>query len=1147
MLQLVTGRSGSGKTEYVRRVLGTLAQNGEDKLILIVPEQYSYDSERAMLKTFGNAAAQHVEVLSFTRLTDFVFRTTGGNAGIVADDGTRLILMLRAMDAVADKLEYYAKYRDDVRLAKELIAIFREVRQSGAGLLKLEEASETVESPVLSRKLKELFLIYDVYDAMFRQRYADEDLQIEKLCRVLDDTQFLEGYTFAIDGFKSFTGQELSLLGRILSQAKDVYVTLCTDGADPSMIFHSVDETKKRLTKMAKERNVRVFEVQKEAAGIRNGARYIAPELKFLEENLFYPADRVYEGSADHITICESQSLFEECEWIAATIRKLLREDGLRARDIAVIVRREEDYRKELLGAFRRYEIPFFDDARQPVENQPLVVLCRAVLSLLSQGFTSENLLQYLKTGLAGVGPEEVAELENYIFTWDVKGRSWQDPFPWNPFGLDANFRSEAEAEEALALLNDTRARVIGPLVKLRNSCKEKSYKEVGEAIYEFLVRTRVPEHLKEYAIALDKAGLPDLAGEQDRVWDVVISVIDRLTAVYGEERVPSMKQYADLFYAILSMTDLGSIPQGLDEVSVSAADRVRLSSPNTVFVAGLEEGVFPAVIGQSGLFTLHERALLRDKGLELSFPEDLRASEERFITYSAVTAPRERLFLSWHRLDASGGSYLPSELITGVRSLFTKVEDDTETPLYRTVDAGKETTDYYAETKASAYKTYAEHIRAEDPVPVRSVREALSSLDEDGTYGKKLASLDRALVPRVFAIHDPSIATELFRKDMSLSASRVDNYYHCAFQYFCRYGLSAEPRKRATLGANHYGTIIHYVLEQLLKESDKATFVALTRAQLHGRVDYWLKQYAETELGGLDDKTTRFQYLYRRLTLTLYDVAERLQDELKVSDFVPSDFELSIGNEAEVESYTLELPDGGTLSVRGSVDRVDLCEKDGKTYVRVVDYKSGGKEFELSDILYGLNLQMLLYLFTIEQNGTGKYEDAVPAGILYYPARRMNGTTPRRDASPEEADVDDKGKNRQNGLLLYDTDILDAMEHGLEGNYIPVKMKRNKDGETSLTPVKTLASLQELGQLHKRIDFLLKKMATDLHAGAIPAMPAEQSGGYLPCSYCDYRAVCRPEEPTTRVIEKITDREALMEEMAKEVDADGKEDELDA
>ncbi len=1130
MLQLVTGRSGSGKTEYVRRVLGTLAKEGNERLILIVPEQYSYDTERAMLKSFGNAVAQHIEVLSFTRLADYVFRLTGGNAGLLADDGTRLILMLRAMDAVADQLDYYAGYRDDVRLAKELISIFQEVRQSGATLLKLGEAAESVENPVLSRKLNEMLLIFDVYDALFRQRYADEDLRLEKLCHILDDTQFFRGYTFAIDGFKSFTGQEHALLSRILSQAEEVYVTLSTGGADPSMVFHSVEETKRRLIRMAREKDLRVREVPKEEADIQQGRRYLSPELAFLEENLFYPAERVYEDDQSHITICESQTLFEECEWIAATIRKLLREGSLRARDIAVIVRREEDYKKELTGAFRRYEIPFFDDARQPVENQPLVVLCRALLSLLTNGFTSENILQYLKTGLTDLTREEIDELENYVFTWDVKGRSWQSPFPWNPFGLDAAFVSEAEVEEALALINHTRARVIGPLVNLRKNVKDKSYREIGEALYNFLVSTHVPEHLKSFAQKLNDDNFPDLAGEQDRIWDVVISVIDRLTAVYGDEPCPSMEKYADFFYAILSMTDLGNIPQGLDAVSLSAADRVRLSSPNTVFVAGLEEGVFPAVIGQSGLLTLHERAILREQGLELSFPEELRASEERFITYSAVTAPRERLYLSWHRLDAAGSSYLPSELVRAVKALF---------PEATSIDAGILSAEYYAETKASAYKSYADHVRNDDEATVLGIRKALSSLDIQSTYEKKLTSLDRALEPRVFSIHDPSIATELFKKDMALSASRVDNYYHCAFQYFCRYGLNAEPRKRATLGANHYGTVIHYVLEQILKESDKATFVTLTQEQLHGRVDYWLEQYATAELGGLEDKTTRFQYLYRRLKQTLYEVAERLQEELKLSDFVPSDFELSIGKDAEVDAYTLELPDGGSLSIRGSVDRVDLCEKDGKTYVRVVDYKSGGKEFELSDILYGLNLQMLLYLFTIEQNGTGKYEDVIPAGILYYPAKRMGGSTPRRDAGRDEAKLDNQAKNLQNGLLLRDQSLLESMEHGLEGNYIPIKLKHAKDGSAKLTPDKALASLQELGQLHKRIDYLLKKMATNLHQGVIAAEPTEQNS-YLPCSYCDYKAVCRPEEPTTRLIEKISDRETLMEELGKEDDNDG-------
>lgn len=1135
MLNLVTGRSGSGKTEHVRTLLGTLAKEGQEHLLLIVPEQYSYDTERAMLETFGNRTAQKVEVLSFSRLADYVFRTTGGNAGLVADDGTKLILMLKAIHGVSDQLEFYEKYRDDVRLAKELLTIFREVRQSGADLLKLQEASEKVQSSVLSKKLKDLSLIFEMYDSLFRKRYADEDLQLEKLCRVLDETQFLRGYTLAIDGFKSFTGQELQLLGRIMEQAEEVYVTLCTSGPSPSMIFASVEETKKRLQNMAKERNIRVFEQRPEKTGIATGRRYISPELAFLEENLFDPRANLYEGQADHITICDCQTIFDECDYIAATIRKLLREENLRARDIAVIVRREDEYRKEMESAFRRYDLPFFDDARQPVENQPLVVLCQSILRLLSRGFTSENLLQYLKTGLAGVSAVEVAELENYIFTWDIKGHSWQKEFTWNPFGLDSAFAEEVEVEETLGLLNQTRAKVIGPLVNLQNAVKDAGYREIGEALYQFLVRTKVPEHLKAYALALNESGLPNLAGEQDRVWDAVISVIDRLTAVYGEEHPESMKVYADLFGAILSMTDLGNIPQGLDAITLSAADRVRLSSPNTVFVAGLEEGVFPAVVGNSGLLTLHERNELRQHGLELSFREDLRASEERYIAYSAVTAPRERLYLTWHRLSVSGESYMPSELLTAVQKLFTipKKNGNEDELRYVRNDTDNLSSEYFTETLSSAYNIYARTVRSGDTASLAGIRTALKNQDKEGLYENKLHALDHALSPRPFRIEDPRIATELFRKDMSLSASRVDNYYHCAFQYFCRYGLNAEPRKRATLGANHYGTIIHYVLEQLLKETDKKTFVNYTSSELEDRVDHWLTVYAKEELGGLSDKTTRFQYLYDRVKAILYEVAARLQEELSVSDFVPSDFELSIGKEKEVESYTLDLPDGGTLAVKGSVDRVDLYEHDGKTFVRVVDYKSGGKEFELSDILYGLNLQMLLYLFTIQKNGTGKYRDTIPAGILYYPAKRKTGSVLAREASPDTVESGETAKDKENGLFLRDAMVLEAMEHGLEGNYIPVSL--NKDATYKKSAERSLASLQELGILQKRIDFLLKKMATELHRGSIAARPSLQNDKFLPCDYCDYRSVCREDEPQVRVIEKISDRAELMTRMEAE------------
>lgn len=1130
MLQLVTGRSGSGKTEALRALFSEKARSGETRLLFLVPEQYSFNTERAMLKKAGNKHAQNVEVLSFSRLADYVFRSVGGNAGLVADDGTKLILMLRAMAAVEDRLDFYKRYVGDPRLAYELLAIFREVRQSGAALSALSNAAGEVESPVLSKKLGELALIFDVYDAMFRQQYSDEDLQMEKLCKVLSEERVLEGFTIGIDGFKSFTGQELRLLSLLVDQAADLYVALCTDGPSPSMVFHSVNETRRRLTAMAKEKGMEVRLVPKEELGIQNGLRYGNEELRYLEENLFYPGAEPFDGSAKHITVAECRDIFDECDYIAATARKLLREDGIRARDIAVIVRNEEDYRQELLAAFQRYGLPVYEDTRKSIDRQPLSVLCKTVLSILASGFTSEHLLQYLKTGLGGVSEEEVADLENYVFLWDLKGKAWLSEFTLNPFGLDAAFRTEEEVKDALDLLNHTRERVIKPLLALRKAVKDVSFRETGEAFYQFLIKTDVPGQLKDYAATLNAAGLEALAGEQDRVWDTVIGILDRITAVYGEERCPSMKVYADLFFAVLSVTDLGSIPQGLDEITVSAADRVRLSSPDTVFVAGLEEGVFPAVVSQTGLFTLHERNALRECGLELSFPEDLRASEERFVAYSAASAPRNRLYLSWHRLDTSGGSYLPSELLVAVEKLFPeerlrKVVTDT-LPLT-----------FYAETKDSAFAAYAGHLRDSGAAEKASVEAALLFGDKEHTYEAGIKSLQSAMTPHRFSIENPDIAADLFKKDMRLSASKVDNYYHCAFQYFCRYGLNAEPRKRAVLGANNYGTIIHYVLEQLLRNNTKDEFTALSADELHRQVQTYMEQFAREDLGGLSDKTTRFQYLYNRLKATLYDVAERLQEELRHSEFVPSDFELPIGQEGSpVPAYTLELPDGGSLQITGSVDRVDLLKKAGRTYVRVVDYKSGGKEFALSDILYGLNLQMLIYLFAIQQNGTERYENTEPAGILYYPAKRHTGTTTSYNAPKEDATLNLSAKDKQNGLLLEDMEILRAMDDDLAGAYIPVKL--TKAGVPDKYSVKSLANLEELGRLHKRIDLLLKKMAENLTSGAIAAEPAEQNG-FLPCTYCDFKAVCRPEDPETRLIEPLS-KEEVFEQLSEEVNAHG-------
>ena len=1128
MLHLVTGRSGSGKTTYVRKVLGTLASQGEDRLLLIVPEQYSFASERAILEQFGERTGQNIEVLSFTRLADYVFREEGGMAGTPADEGTKIILMLKALQGVQDQLELYRKHVDSVSLANELLHTISELKQAGISPSLLKEAAGKEAAGLrktLQKKMQELYLIYAAYDAEFSLRYTDDDLLLTRLFHKLRENAFFSGYTIAVDGFKGFTGQELQVLEQLLLQCDNVYLTLCLDKVqrgsgepaqrDPSLIFESVNDTAKKVLQLAREHQVPVFLDKPEDTGLEQGLRFESNALKVLEQNLFYPITGVYEEDTEDIHIHVGQDLFEECNFIAATIRKLLREEHFRLNDIAVIVRNEEDYRRELQSAFRRYQIPYFEDSRQPVQNQPVIALTGAVFTLLTSGFTTEHLLRYCKTGLSELSDEDVAKLENYALLWNLDAKAWTREFTLHPDGLGVVETEQSKTE--LEHLNELRTKVVLPLVGLREKVKDATAEDISKAYYDFLLRTHVPQHLKQYAIAYHEAGFTALAAEQDRIWSLLMSILDKLATVMGDRRIP-VRTYQNLLNAVVAVTDIGNIPQALDQVTIGAADRIRLSSPAICFVAGLAEGVFPALPHTSGIFNAADRKALLELGLELSLPDELKACEERYIAYTAVTAASQRVYLSYHRIDGPGVSLEPSVVIRSVKALFGDHVTTTE--------AGLLPVEYYAETGDSTFTAYADSRQADrvetspETVTLRAVLE-----EQPGMTGK-LYALDKVAEHKPFQIQDRSIATALFGQNMGLTASRVDVYEHCAFQYFCKFGLNAKPRETAKLDPAKSGTVIHYVLEQIIKCHTMDGLIEMTREQRNESVDILLDIYVNEQMGGLEDKAVRFRYLYERLKLSLYDIVDRLVEEFKVSDFRPVDFELSIGPSKEegkesIPSYRLELDDGGTLEIYGSIDRVDTFVENGTTYVRVVDYKTGGKTFKLSDVLYGLNMQMLIYLFSVEAGGQERYtEDIKPAGIFYYPAKRNTVSMTSRSMMKEKIDSEKVKVDRGNGLFLLDETTLKHMEHDLTNRFIPVKFKK----DNSLYG--NLITAYNMGQLRKKVDTILTEMAQSLHTGNIEAKPAKGGNYEMTCQFCDYASVCRFQEDHYKEIQDLNEEE---------------------
>lgn len=1095
MLHLVTGRAGSGKTETVRNKLGSLAAEGHTKLLLLVPEQYSFLSERAILEQFGEQTGQHIEVLSFTRLSDYVFRELGGMAGQSADDATRIILMLRAMLSVKDQLVFYARQAESVSLAGQLLQCVKDMHRGGVTPEDLRKTAALLTGRKnLSAKLSELALITDAYEALFFRSYTDEDLQTKKLCQKLDETRFFAGYTIAVDGFKGFTGQEQELLTRLIAQADDVYLTLCTDESK-SILFQSVNHTKDAVRRLAQQNGVGIYPNRLTTTGIR----FQNSTLRHLEQNLFAPAPEAFDEDPEGLTLFEADTLTEECNYIAATAKKLMRERGLRCKDMAVIVRREESYKQELMAAFRRYGIPVFDDSRQPIANQPLISLMKSVLTLLTNGFTTENLLNYLKTGLSPLTQEEVATLENYALLWNLKAKNWQADFTLHPDGLGVE--ETEQSNQRLSDLNDMRKAVILPLLHLKKQVKETNAEGISRALYDFLQRTRVPDTLKDLAVSYHEAGFTELAKEQNTVYELLMNLFDRLSTGCGPE-VLSISTYCNLFHAVVSMAKFATIPSTLDEISIGAADRVRLDNPKVVFVAGLAEGSFPSVVGSTGIFSSQDRDILYENGLELSLSKEDLASEELFIAYAAVTASTDAVYLSYHKLDG-GAAMEPSEVLRSTQRCFGGKKS---LPFLTTASLPEA---YFAETADSTFAAYAKALL----LPTAAVEAA--SLRAAIAEDPRLSTLDAALGVRDYRIADPALATRLFGTDMGLSASRVDVYHKCAFEYFCKFGLKAQPRKKAALDPAQRGTVIHYVLEQIIKNSTMPALIDMTPQERRLQIERWLNAYVTEKMGGLEDKPIRFQYLYHRLAATLTDVVERLVEEFKNSDFVPTDFELSIGpkgSEDGIPAYRLDLPKGGSLSIYGSIDRVDTYQKDGKTYVRVVDYKTGGKEFVLSEVVnYGINMQMLIYLFAIAQNGAERYGDIIPSGIFYYPAKRASYSMENKREDPEAIQKAKQKQDLGSGLFLMNEDLLEAMEHGLNKKFLPIDGKKitNKKGELETG----LITAENLKRLQDRINTILIQMAESLQAGIVPANPARGTGFESTCTYCDYYPICRLEE----------------------------------
>ncbi len=1116
MLNIVYSKAGNSKTNFVNNILASLAREGCEDLLLIVPEQFSFSAEREMLRLLGPVDCNRVEVvMSFSHIAETVRREYGSVRLREIGSTEKILLMSMAINSVKDKLGFFKTRAGSKSFIKDMLSLCDEFKQNALSAKTALEFSENVQSNTLKKKLEETSLIIEAYNALTANRFSDPFDTLTRLYEVLGEYSFFENKTVVIDGFHSFSRQELKIIERIVSQAENVYITACTDKVnsdDEYDIFAYTRKTVKTVINIAKRYNKQVKLINAED---KTGEE---KELSFLRENIFRADKKSSENKPEKIKIISAKNIESEARFVALTVKKLLSEGNIRARDIAIVSRDGNEYDTEIKEALKKYSVEVFSDKLQPVKIQPLCTYVLSVLQICVFGMTSERIMKCLKTGLTDLTTNEIARLENYSLMWG-NGADFSRVWTENPRGFGEELL-ENDVNE-LNELNRLREIAVKPIINFKKKISDSvSSKQASEEIYNLLISANVDKNLKNIAIELEESGENESALLQERIWQILIEILDSFACVAGEEKRKISDIY-DLFDEIISSVEIGVLPQGLDEVLVGNAERTRVASPKIVFIVGANDGVFPRTPAPGGIFTHRERNILLEGGLDINVSVLDRIMEERFIAYNTMSSAAERLYVSYVTDSLSGEMY-PSEIVNEIKSVYPETE---------VIDAESDDIYEYIFSPFTAFEAACSTIS--DKTEKAEILKALFESDEqyaDRMKAIESYALDDLRENKKIRIENRETAEKLYGKNMRVSASRIETFYKCPFEYFCKFGLRAQPREKAEISPRQRGTVVHYCLEKLIREYGINELSQLSENELKKIIDFMLEEYAEIAMGGKENKTERFAYLFSKFQKTVFELIVQIIEEFSVSEFVPVGFELKIDADGEIPLYEIDLTDGGKISVRGSVDRVDIMQKGDKKYLRVVDYKTGGKDFRLNEVLAGINMQMLIYLFATTQNGTGIYENCTPAGVLYKPAK-FGQISAERYEDEDSLVKKRKKEGKYSGLVLMNEDVIYGMDKEASGDIINVTVDDKND---KIEFKGSLISLAHLGKLKREVDKVIAEMGESLHAGNAEILPFEGKDSHA-CRYCDYKTVCNkkdddktrsPEDLKNEDIYKFFDRE---------------------
>lgn len=1184
-LQLYSGCSGSGKSHRLyEHIIDESLKHPELTYYILVPEQYNLSTQQKLIFMHPKKGMLNIDVLSFTRLAHRVFEEVGYShaRGTTIDDIGKNLILRHMAGKNKEKLTALKGSLDKLGYISEVKSVISEFMQYGIGDRELEGLIEkSSERGILKAKLADIRLLYNEFLKYINEKYITTEEILQKVRDEVPRSQKLKKTVIVLDGYTGFTPVQRGLIEELLVNCVDVYVTLLMDissyktnlfagenGTGGQDLFSLSCRTLTYLDRMCKNRGV----IRKEDVVLDDEvpARFmyaqggsVIPddrrrrELIHLEKNLFRAGEKSFRADACNdgsIHIFTGTTPLEEATEAAVRIERLVREEGYRYKDIAVVTGDLGTYMNATARAFKRYGIPMFADKTAPVMLNPMIEYIRSLLGIVTNDYSYEEVFRYLRTAISeySTASETIDILENYILRYGIKGRkTWSEKFLRKPRDMSG---------DELAGINHIREQIVGDIeVFLHDLAGEDLFspgteydvKVVSTALYRFLSSHKLQEKMEAMEAYFTDAGDRVRAMEYDRIYEEVCDLLGKIVNFMPGEKM-TIKEYADVLDAGFDEIRTGVLPGTDDYVQVGDITRTRLRDIKALFFMGVNDGIIPAASGGGGLISDMDREFLTgdegesDEHIELAPTARMKAYDQRLYLYMLTTKPSEYLYVSYSGLDNDGRSVNPSYFVRTLLRMYPAIT--VEKPDERVTNRVYGPDSAYDKLAGSVQDMLAGLMIPDDKEQFLDLID--NCLTDEESRGRIRELINGALSSRPVTGNDAisrAVAGALYGRDLICSITRLETYAGCAYRHFLKYGLSLKERELFSFDMGDMGSVFHDALEiygSMLKEKglewtsvegdlkNKMIDEAIERCITSG--DY------EAMYG-----TFRTGYTVNRMRRIVRRTVDTLTDQLRKGSFKPYDFEVSFSSGSDLDALNIKLTEDEKLSLIGRIDRMDTCGRDGNVYVKIIDYKSGSKSFDLAAIYAGLDLQLVVYMNAGTELISKRYKNdrVIPAGIFYY--HIDDPLIPYDEGIPDEltADrIDEKiaSSLKMTGLVNSDATVYRLIDSDFESRSTVMPVGLKKDG--GFTSSSSVASADQFGIISNYVNHKIKEMGKEILGGNIKAHPRKRSeNALLPCTYCDYRGICGyrgegycEELPIDDKSEGTSARDSIIEAMKK-------------